>query len=398
MEEEICVLDSCASPRGQGNCQRPLGRSDCDSSTRKMGSTSAAGTPPAEGGGLQQATVISLTSSDHLFFVDTSGVANPQYESYICGIYQRHIDTVLGEEESEEREEEPRSVNLCFNCGSPDHSVPACPFRRDNELISLSRQYYNFYKDLRGVIDHPRVYLAEGWRQQRLEWLETFQPGQIRGSLLREAIGSGDGDWLRNITTWGYPPGWISVVDPREKVRSRIWNEHLDSGYECSDEPFYIFGNPYEVEDVSGNVLTASSTINARNENQPESQESVESPSMPHKPTRWAEYPSTYFSSELLFPYTRQAAPPSSSIEWNAVFDGEDDYFAQLYGQPPPPPKEPPPPLPPPPPSSPPPPLPPPAASTPPAPVHLPLPTLRAEENVAMITEDHEDMDISDSE
>ncbi|KAF9449594.1 hypothetical protein P691DRAFT_790778 [Macrolepiota fuliginosa MF-IS2] len=331
------------------------------------------GAATAANGGHTQAIVTAPTSSDSLFFVDTSGVINPWYESYMCGIYQRHTDTLLGEEGSDGGEEEPLvdSANLCFNCGSPDHSVPECPFRRDRELISLSRQYFNFYKELRGIVNHPRIYLAEGWRQQRLEWLGTFQPGQIKGPLLREAIGFGDGDWLKNMATWGYPPGWVSALDPREKVLAKIWDEHLDEGYERSDESFYIFGDPGEVEDTSESVLTSqnSADVQSKNENYLADQESLGDPPQTPIPIRWASYPSTYFSSELLFAYTRQEAPPSSSFEWNAAFESEDDYFSQLYAQPPPPPLGEPPPTPPPPPDEPPPPIPPPPLSSPPPPL-----------------------------
>lgn len=380
-----------------------------------MGSTTTQGTPVTNDGDVK-ITVTTPDSSEPLYFVDTSGVINPWYESYIYGTYQRDTNAVLGEEGSDEGDDEPESSNLCFNCGSPDHSVPACPFRRDKELISLSRQYYNFYKELRGAVDRPRIYLAEGWRQQRLEWLDTFQPGHIQNPLLREAISFGDGEWLKNIATWGYPPGWISFQDPREKVRLRIWDEHLDNGYEHSGDPFYIFGDTDEAEDVSKNIIHRSEISPGDHLVDSESQEPSNYVS---KPTRWATYPSTYFSSDLLFTYTRQEAPPSSSIEWNAVFDGEDDYFYQLYGQPPPPPEDPPP-IPPPPPSSTPPPIPPPPSSSPPplppgplgldfasSTITVAAPTPPGSDSAlqssrgqtaALNQEDEADMDISDSE
>ncbi|XP_006457820.1 hypothetical protein AGABI2DRAFT_215768 [Agaricus bisporus var. bisporus H97] len=385
-----------------------------------MGSKSTTGSALADGGH-EQATVATSIPSEHLFFVDTSSTANSWYEPYICGMYQRQTDAVLGEEVMDETTG-GSSQSLCFNCGSPDHAVSACPFRRNNDLISLSRQYYNFYKELRDVTDHPRIHLAEGWRQQRLEWLENFQPGQIRGSLLREAIGPGDGDWLRNIATWGYPPGWISASDPRAKAFARIWNEQLDSGYNSPDEPFYIFGSADgEVENVSQDTLIMGQTPNRCDEGEienPESETASMSRSASPTPRRWAEYPSTYFSSELLFPYTTQEAPPSSSIDWNSAFDG-DDHYAQLYGQPPPPPNEPPPPLPPPPPPSrppPPPPSPPPPPPPPSCPPPLPAPPspkstpispspsscLQIQVNTTSVAEedddDDDDMDISDSE
>jgi zinc finger CCHC domain-containing protein 8 len=388
VEEEICLLDPSASSRGQGDCQGSLGRPDRDSGVGEMGTKSTAGTATADGGH-QHVSIANSIPSEHLFFVDISTTANSSYEPYIYGMYQRQTDVILGEE-NVDGSEEGSSQPLCFNCGSPDHAVSTCPFRRDNNLISLSRQYYNFYKDLRGVADHPRIHVAEGWQQQRLEWLELFEPGKIRGSLLREAIGPGDGDWLRNIATWGYPPGWISTSDPRKQVLARIWNEHLDDGYSSSDEPFYIFGSAKdEVEDVS-RIGEKIGTFDEKEVDASESETASTSSSTSAKPRRWAEYPSSYFSSELLFPYAPQPAPPSSSIEWNSIFDG-DDYYAQLCGLPPPPPNEPPPPLPPPPPSSCPPPLPP--CPPPSLPSSLPKPPPPRPSAA-----DDDDMDISDSD
>lgn len=310
----------------------------------------SAATPGAAvtGDGHIKIPLTDATLSEPLYFVDTSGIINPWYESYICGIYQRDTNAILGEDESDQGNDELESANRCFNCGSPDHSVSACPLPRNKELISLSRQYHNFYRELRGIIDHPRIYLAEGWRQQRLEWLDILRPGHIQNPLLQEAIGFGDGDWLKNIAAWGYPPGWISVQDPREKVRLRIWDEYLDDGYERPGNSFRIFGETDEPEDVSKNTLrgTERSSVDL---------ESQTSSNAVHESIRWAVYPSTYFSSDLLFAYTHREDPSLSSIDRSAAFDGEDDYFFQIYGQPPPPAEDPPP--------------------IPPPPSSLPLPT-----------------------
>jgi len=307
-----------------------------------MGSAAAPGAA-VTGDGHIKIPLTDETPSEPLYFVDTSGIINSWYESYICGIYQRDTNAILGEDEPDQGNGVLHS-NRCFNCGSSNHFVSACPLPRNKELISLSRQYHGFYRELRGLRNRPRVYLAEGWRQQRLEWLDILRPGHIQNPLLQEAIGFGDGDWLKNIAAWGYPPGWISVRDPREKVRLRIWDEYLDRGYECSGNSFRIFGETDEPEDVSKNTLS-------RTECSSVDLESQTSSNAAHESIRWAVYPSTYFSSDLLSAYTCQEAPPSSSINRSAAFDGEDDYFFQIYGQPPPP-AEDPPPLPPPPPLS----------------------------------------------
>ncbi|KXN91427.1 hypothetical protein AN958_00689 [Leucoagaricus sp. SymC.cos] len=365
-----------------------------------------------------QTSVTEPTPTEPLYFVDTSCTVNPWYESYIYGVYQRDTDALLGEEEPDEGENKADSSNirLCFNCGSPEHSVSACPIRRNHELISLSRQYFDFFKELRGSVDHPRAYLAEGWRQQRLEWLEIFEPGCVRNPILREAIGSEEGDqWLKNIANWGYPPGWISIQDPKEKVRARLWDEFLDDGYNCTNDSFYIFQDFDDVEDVFENIL--------HRPGYDADSEKEKSFDLNSAPTRWAKYPLSYFSSDLLFAYTRPEPPPAES---NAVLDGSEDYyFHQLYAQPPPPPGSPPP-IPPPPPTSPPPPLPPPPfqpcppspPSSLPHPTHLDslsksgttwsLPAIPAAQTppqhisqsvtTALSQEDELDMDISDTE
>ena len=293
----------------------------------------SAATPGAvvTGDGHIKIPLTDATLSEPLYFVDTSGIINPWYESYIGGIYQRDTNAILGEDESDQGNDELESANRCFNCGSPDHSVSACPLPRNKELISLSRQYHNFYRELRGIRDHPRVYLAEGWRQQRLQWLDILRPGHIQNPLLQEAIGFGDGDWLKNIAAWGYPPGWISVQDPREKVRLKIWDEYLDDSYERSGNSFRIFDETDEPEDVSQDTLSGTECSSVDLESQTSSNAAYES-------IRWAVYPSTYFSSDLLFAYTRQEV-----LNQSAASEGEDGYFFQIYGQPPPPAEDPPP-------------------------------------------------------
>jgi len=315
------------------------------------------------------------TLSEPLYFVDTSGIINPWYESYIGGIYQRDTNAILGEDESDQGNDELKSANRCFNCGSPDHSVSACPLPRNKELISLSRQYHNFYRELRGIRDHPRVYLAEGWRQQRLQWLDILRPGHIQNPLLQEAIGFGDGDWLKNIAAWGYPPGWISVQDPREKVRLKIWDEYLDDSYERSGNSFRIFDETDEPEDVSQDTLSRTECSSVDLESQTSSNAAYES-------IRWAVYPSTYFSSDLLFAYTRQEV-----LNQSAASEGEDGYFFQIYGQPPPPAEDPPP-------------IPPPPSSLPLQITLLPS-SLKASKVTVVFSQEHDheqDMDISDSE
>ncbi|OSD08323.1 DUF836-domain-containing protein [Trametes coccinea BRFM310] len=233
-------------------------------------------------------------------------------------LYVRHREEVLGDEEP--CEEELRDVRRCFNCGSPDHVLTACPEPFDRALVSLSRQLFNFY---RGEAGGPfqRIHEVEEWRQQRLRWLDEFEPGQIKGSVLREALGLEDGDpgerveWLRNMAFWGYPPGWVGPRDPRE----RVWELLAGAASEDTDEEceFTIIGD----EEEERVLLThTASPPRARQADRGSSS----------TPRRWAKYPDTYFLWSKLpvykgssFPPMRseETSPPSNTV--SATFDAD---------------------------------------------------------------------------
>ncbi|KAH6902296.1 hypothetical protein BKA70DRAFT_1196271 [Coprinopsis sp. MPI-PUGE-AT-0042] len=307
------------------------------------------------------------------FFPHTIPQALP-YEYESSGIYTRASHDILGDSSNDEQDTEYILKSRCFNCGSEDHPVKDCPFRYDRELIDLSRQYYNFTKESLGRASSSwaRVHIAEGWRQTRLDWLEEFEPGVIKGELLKEALGDVDEmPWLRNMAVWGYPKGWVGPQDPRELVRERIWKEHggdVDED-DSDDEPFVIFGDDGHVEEVAFEGV--------RVEHAPASP--------PKDPlTRWAKYPPAYFLSELLPVHSGFNLPP---------IDGEEDRV-------PPPPWPPYPPPPPPPGEAPPIPPPPPASTPPPLPPLPPMPAHNANSQVLVHEEREEtsDMELSDSD
>ena len=156
------------------------------------------------------------------FFTDLSPYT---YGWESSGIYERADADVLGtqtENEKDENEVDPTSRVRCFNCGHPDHKVTECPFRANRELIALSRQYYEYSQGARGFANSQRFHAVEAWRQQRLTWLEEFEPGIIKGELLKEALSSSNEEWLKNISVWGYPLGWVSHIDPRERDRKSV--------------------------------------------------------------------------------------------------------------------------------------------------------------------------------
>ena len=383
VEEEIYLLDTSPTSGGKGGGQGEVGCRNGSPGTGQVGEGEA--------------------GEDGLgFYEDTS----PLYGSYpsTWPEYTRHTANTLGDRE-EPAIDQLDGVNRCFNCGSPSHSVVTCQEPTNRPLIDLSRQMFLFYRDLNktshqldlGVME--RIHTVEMRKQQALDFLDFFEPGEIRGPELRNALGldgeeGHDGEWLKNIALWGYPPGWVGERDPRYEVSKIIEGEVSDSDEE---EPFIIFGDGEEEF-----VLSSSSKSKIIGEEADESDEeeerciifadgeeellNVSSPkprsthsskqdedraenfhedavlsttrSPSRSPTkrgpagkekkmhRWAVYPPTQFSSALLPTYTGYALPAFGSD----TFDMERPRITV-----PRPPCGPPPPPPPPPPGSPPP-------------------------------------------
>lgn len=225
VEAKVCLLDPSLASRGQGNSQGSLG---CPSSEPSIGYVGEG----AEGGRGQGAASValngSMSDSDVVsFFVDVQPKYGLDSASHIP-LYDA-LHSILGAAEEPDAPESRR----CFNCGSPDHAVSDCPVPRNKALITLSRQYFNFFKEQ--SLGNFRFHAVEDWKRQRLEWLESFDPGHIRGDVLRNALGLEPGDpgerveWLRNMALWGYPKGWTGSIDPRLRVHERIVREDQDS-------------------------------------------------------------------------------------------------------------------------------------------------------------------------
>ncbi|KAI8982906.1 hypothetical protein BD414DRAFT_523443 [Trametes punicea] len=202
-------------------------------------------------------------------------------------------------------EEESAHVRRCFNCGSPDHVLSACPEPIDRNLVSLSRQLFSFYH---GESSGPfrRFHEVERWRQQRLQWLDEFEPGQIKGTLLREALGLGDGDpgerveWLRNMASWGYPPGWVGTRDPRE----RVWQLIAEDAVSDSDEAF-----EFTIVGDEGEERLAVPQRVTNHDVEACSEEDDDSPEASATSRRWATYPDTYFLWSKLPVYKGSSLP-----------------------------------------------------------------------------------------
>ena len=403
VEEKVCLLDPSPASRRDGDSQRTMGCRDRDEGPGRVGQE-------------DEQHLVGHTSADE----PTSGVIlpffphiipqalPPEYESY--GVYSRANTTqVLGVDPPKEVATAPYAppVSRCFNCGHEEHSVKECPFRRDMALIELSRQYYKFYQGTLGTTNWTRVHIAEGWRQTRLSWLDTFEPGRIKGELLREALGrTEEGDWLRNMAVWGYPKGWYAERDPKEAIRKRIWQEHGgDAEMEQDDlEPFMIHGEDqseavqftYAFREIHSCDSPSSSNASTRTVSSHNADSDSDDPRNPPQTPqqtgmkRWAKYPSSHFLSDLLPVHSGFNLPPIEGTE-------DTDHWPLVPPMPPRPPSTEPPPLPPP---GPPPPLPPPPSSVPPPIPSPPAPPLSDPFSLCEVEPDgnSSDMDFSDSE
>ncbi|KAL1760904.1 hypothetical protein FB107DRAFT_286534 [Schizophyllum commune] len=242
LEAKVCVLDPRAAHRRQGGSEGEMGRADGD---RGAGEVEA-----GAGGGEDEyrrrldehvEEQLKLVPSHCLYF-EQDFPGEPGYT--FRGVYERVTDDVLGEEDEDatdphsNRSDARPSRSRCFNCGSPEHILAACPDPISRPLVALSRQMHDFYRGSASALGSGgRLWVVEEWRGQRLRWLEEFQPGEVRGEGLHEALGTdGQRPWLENMMIWGYPPGWYSAEDPRERPEEYHPDEsfavHHDEGVE----------------------------------------------------------------------------------------------------------------------------------------------------------------------
>ena len=269
-------------------------------------------------------------------------------------IYDRHGERILGELGDDSEEEADNGLSRCFNCGSTKHLVTHCPDPYNPHLVSLSRQLFNFFRSERTI--EPKT-LSEAFesKHQRLLFLDTFTPGEIRGPILREALGLRGDDigesmsWLKWMAEWGYPRGWATKSDPRDTVRRRIENQFVgDLTIEEGQGSFTIYGEDRVEElDLSRpSELTLSQALRGNDltlENMPPNDSDFDSsdcegetlnPSCEDNalhilrpsstpPRRWAIYPSTYFSNDLLPIYSGHRLPSLRSRPTSSTYSDD---------------------------------------------------------------------------
>ncbi|THH08325.1 hypothetical protein EW145_g2782 [Phellinidium pouzarii] len=214
----------------------------------------------------------------------------------------------------------------CFNCGSTSHAVRSCPEPPNHALIALSRALFQFYRKSADA-DFDRFHSSEEWKMQRLRWLDEFNPGEVRGSLLRDALGLAEGDlgedvpWLYNMLEWGYPSGWASVEDPKEHILGRIVHGERSDNEEDEMSDFVVFGDEGDMESLRLHqaLIQVDKDVTSSQDHCSQSTESP--PTSKHELRRWATYCTSLFSSTFLPIYTSRALPPLDNDSSNGAND-----------------------------------------------------------------------------
>lgn len=295
MEGKVHPLDPCLAPRREGDSKGPMGSAHRGLGAEPMGSNEETGSRPEIRQGVDT----------YPFFHDSGP------EGWIpVGTYTRNSDLVLGDVDIPSIQSE-NNPNSCFNCGSISHHVGACPLPRDRLRISLSRQYYHFFKD-DTFSRQERFVDAFEWRKQRLEWVDEFEPGIIKNHLLRLALGDEDAH-LKNMAMWGYPKGWFSVRDPRSMMKEHILNNR-DLSDPRDEDPFFIIGDKVEL---------LPSWTSAPDKAIPRNSNHLSEPT--GDPRRWARYPPAYFNTDILPVYTPSFKHTAAPLRPNK--DGRSSTF-----------------------------------------------------------------------
>ncbi|KAJ7633082.1 hypothetical protein FB45DRAFT_745969 [Roridomyces roridus] len=232
------------------------------------------------------------------FYTDTSPTSYYGNNWQTSGIYIRNVIDpssadicALGEPPEPIPDAYAAAAPRCFNCSATTHVLSACPNPVDKALVALSRQIYDFeHASQDGT---PRSLREVAERIERAGWAGSggFVPGEVSADL-RHAL-RGDYEWLENMAIWGYPPGWVSAVDPRVRMQARIMRERDPAADEEEEEEevMKIWG-----EDGEEEVLISGQWAGEKRDTEAETQNEGEL-------KRWARYPSTHFAWDRLTVY-----------------------------------------------------------------------------------------------
>jgi hypothetical protein len=168
-------------------------------------------------------------SDEDLFFSDTSAMTSWPIPTtqYTTSISSHTHALGISDPDLLQLEEPPYdptadysqpNTKQCFNCMSTNHIVSECPYKRNSQHIALARAEYGSRSG--NVGRYVRLHVAAEEMQRKTEFARAFEPGYVKGEVLRESLGlsamygGGNEDlpWYDAMCEWGYPPGWVSFV------------------------------------------------------------------------------------------------------------------------------------------------------------------------------------------
>ena len=111
------------------------------------------------------------------------------------------------------------NLNVCWNCGSEDHSYSACPEPRDEAMIN---EYRKRIKKTTGPANTGRFFVELAIRNK----IAKLRPGRVSLNL-QKALGMNiqnpEPPYYTKMRQFGYPPGyWKSPKERGKTDKSHI--------------------------------------------------------------------------------------------------------------------------------------------------------------------------------
>ncbi|KAJ4770382.1 Proline-rich spliceosome-associated (PSP) family protein / zinc knuckle (CCHC-type) family protein [Rhynchospora pubera] len=161
--------------------------------------------------------VCSSTSKDSTlsFWIDNQARSDNMKDESSVPLYDREF--ALGSSSLDGSARFERSVKddpRCFNCGSYGHSMKECPKPRDMAAVNSARRQHSAKKNLSNANHGQNRYY-----QTKPGKFDDLKPG-VLGPETRECLGIREFDpppWLHRMREIGYPPGYLEIVEDKNK-------------------------------------------------------------------------------------------------------------------------------------------------------------------------------------
>ncbi|KAJ3685977.1 hypothetical protein LUZ61_015141 [Rhynchospora tenuis] len=161
--------------------------------------------------------VCSSTSKDSTlsFWIDNQARSDNVKDESSVPLYDREF--ALGSSSLDGSTAFGRSVKddpRCFNCGSYGHAIKECPKPRDMAAINSARKQHSAKKNLSNHNHGQNRYY-----QTKPGKFDDLKPG-VLGPETRECLGIREFDpppWLHRMREIGYPPGYLEIVEDKNK-------------------------------------------------------------------------------------------------------------------------------------------------------------------------------------